>query len=226
MGVLAGLIAGLIAAECLAMGIGVFASPGSAWARTLAEQARRGTTGARAAKMLASALGLLLVCSAQGTGRLFVAVEKAKHGHDASVLAWREREAYLSSLYCGALATALLLVPVLTRMLRLQDALHRAEVDMRAMRKQAAGHQRALLENLEQDEQSERRKQQEARELREQLDKLRKEAKTERANSEAMRRQAESQASTFEQLMYENNSLRDQLRSLDRKVATSLKKDD
>ena len=52
---------------------------------------------------------------------------------------------------------------------------------------------------------------------------LRKEVKTERASAEALKRQAENQASMFETIIYENASLKDQIRSQDQRLLSSKK---
>jgi len=69
-----------------------------------------------------------------------------------------------------------------------------------------------------------RRSEERKKELEGQLENVKKQIEVERANVEGIKRQAESQQEAFMALMYENQSLKDQLKALDR-VNLSTKKD-
>mmetsp|Transcript_8818 Transcript_8818/g.21784 ORF Transcript_8818/g.21784 Transcript_8818/m.21784 type:complete len:103 (-) Transcript_8818:147-455(-) len=95
---------------------------------------------------------------------------------------------------------------------RYQSELIASEVRLASLKRQATSHQNTVLDDHGKREAE--------------LARLQKQLKVEAAKTEAIKRQAESQAELFEQLIYENRSLKEQLQTLDRKVATSLKKDD
>lgn len=123
-----------------------------------------------------------------------------------------------SQLKAFAAGIALVFLRAVWFVANVLSSLHSAQLSLSSMTKQATSHQGAILEELEVN-QDEREK------LEREITKLKHEAQTERVKAEGMKRQAESQASTFEQLMYENQSLKDQLRQLDRSNAHFCKKD-
>ncbi len=116
------------------------------------------------------------------------------------------------TLLCFAAGTARLLLTVVLALHRFHGDLSASELRLRSLKRQATAHQNTVLDDHGKREGE--------------IARLRKELRVEAAKTEAIKRQAESQAELFERLIYENTSLKEQLQTLDRKVATSLKKDD